>query len=369
MSIYWLMVVAVIGLGLVMPQHSYLRRWYIIIMAVIHTFVCGFRYMYLTGDLRKYASVYYSIGESGWFSEEVFNGGRNAGFSWLMKLISSVTGGNFQAFLFVLAIISQIILAVVIYRYSPKPWLSYLVYDCFGYYIFGFSAIKQALAMSVIMLALMAIFEKKPIKFLVFTLLAGFVHMPALILLPAYFLANRKINGILLLGYVVSAGVIYAFRTRIIDFATDFYYEEETFQLTSRTLGGRFLVMVIILIAGLLLKGFHEKNYERIFNLIVAGAVLQMFSSFDNVFTRLADYYLQFLVLFIPMIFYSAIRKTEINHDAKQPLLPFNDRSIRILVILLVVILIWWYYTTCLNVNIENAVDDYTNFRFMWDVI
>ena len=54
----------------------------------------------------------------------------------------------------------------------------------------GFSLIKQYLAMAVIMWAAMAIFEKKPVKFLVLTLIAGAVHMPALCFLPAYFIAN-----------------------------------------------------------------------------------------------------------------------------------------------------------------------------------
>ena len=39
------------------------------------------------------------------------------------------------------------------------------------------------------------------------------------------------------------------------------------------------------------------------------------------------------------------------------------------MVMLLVVILIWWYHTTCIGVTIEYALDDYTNFRFMWEVV
>lgn len=369
MSIYWMIVIAVIVLGIIMPQQGYYRKYYIIAMAALHAFVCGFRYMYLTGDLRNYAADYYEIVNYGWLSDEVFQEGRNTGFFWLMKLLSSWSNGDFQFLLIALAVITQIIVAVLIYKYSPKPWLSYLVYNCMGFYVAGFSLIKQYLAMAIIMWAMMAIFEKKPVRFLILTLLAAFIHMPALCFLPAYLIANRRINAGTLSAYAIAAAIIFLFRTRIIDFVADFYYEEETFQLTTTTLGGRFLVIVLILVAGLLLKGFREKNYERLFNIIIVAAVFQMFSGFDNVFSRLADYYLQFLVLFIPMIFYSLSRKVEINEDAAYPVLPFNDRSIRILVTVLVIILIWWYDTTCIGVTIEYAVDDYTNFRFMWDVM
>lgn len=368
MSVYWIIVAAVIILGIILPQTGMHRKYYIWIMAIVHMFVCGFRYMYLTGDLMKYAYDYGNVVNYGWFSNEVFQEGRNFGFFWLMKLFSTLFDGNFQIFLFFLAIITQITVAIFIYRYSPKPWLSYLVYNCMAFYVSGFSLIKQYLAMTIIIWALIAVFEGKSGKFLFLTCVAGTIHTPALCFLPAYFLANRKINERMLSIYVLFAGIIFLFREQIINFFADFYYEEETFQLTSATLGGRFLVIVLILIAGYLLKGFREKNYERLFNIIMVAAILQMFSGFDNVFTRLSDYYLQFLILFIPMIFYNSDRQVEVNEKAVNPILPFNDRSIRILVMLLAIILIWWYQITCIGVRIDYTVDDYTNFRFMWDV-
>ena len=202
-----------------------------------------------------------------------------------------------------------------------------------------------------------------------FTLIAGAIHMPALIFLPAYFLANRKINVQTIAGYIIFSGCIFLFRSQIVNVIADFYYEEETFQLMSTGLGGRFTVILLILICGLCLKGFREKNFEQLFNIIAVAAVLQMFSNFDNVFSRLADYYLQFLVLFIPMIFYNARGNVRINRTAAMPILSFNQRSIRLIVLILTVVLIWWYNVTCIGVTIEYSVDDYTNFRFMWEVV
>ena len=164
--VYYYMVAAVLGFGFLLPQHGRQKKIYITLMAVLHAFVCGWRYMYLTGDLRKYAWGYYTITGSGWFSEDVFNGGRNFGFFWLQKLFSTITDGDFQIFLIFIAIVVEIAVAVVIYRYSPAPWLSYLLWNCFGFYIFGFSAIKQALAMGLLMLAFTGIMEEKPKKFL-----------------------------------------------------------------------------------------------------------------------------------------------------------------------------------------------------------
>ena len=173
-KIYWLIVAAIIIFGLIMPQEGKKKKHYILLMAGIHIFVCGWRYIYLTGDLRKYAWYYYTYNstEIGWFDEDIFNGGRNAGFQWLCKAVSMLTNGDFHIFLIILAFFTQIVVALVIYKYSPRPWVSFLVWDCMSFYItYGFTSIKQGVAMSVLLLALMSVFEEKRKAFYMLVLL------------------------------------------------------------------------------------------------------------------------------------------------------------------------------------------------------
>lgn len=370
-TIYWLIVAAVIFFGITMPQTGWKRKYYIIFMTGIHIFVCGFRYMYLTGDLMKYEATYQKLLNHGWLSDFAWQDGRNTGFQWLMKLFAQLSDGDFQIFLFALAVITQVIFAVLVYKYSPCPWLSYLVWNCMAFYVtYDFTSIKQGLAMAVLMCAMICIFENRPKLYLVFILIAGFIHMPALCFLPAYWIVKTRINRQTLLFYVFAAMVIFAFRTRIVDFVTELYYEgneEIDFIMTSNSPGGRFAVIVLIAVTGLLIKGFREKRFEQLFHIIIIAAIFQMFSSFNNVFTRLADYYLQFAVLFIPMLFYEDVSNGPENINAGSPALLFNQRSIKILVLILTVVLLWWYNYTCLGTT-QKAVDDFTNFRFMWEV-
>ena len=67
------------------------------------------------------------------------------------------------------------------------------------------------------------------------------------------------------------------------------------------------------------------------------------------------------------MIFYDSFQEVTTNEEKMSPLLSFNDRSICLLVAILVAILLWWYNVTCIGVTIDYAVDDYTNYRFMWE--
>lgn len=353
---------------MIMPQEGPMRKYYVLLMTFVHWFVCAFRYQFLTGDLRKYYTTFWRLSEVGYFHDLSIHEWKNTGFYWLMKFIGQMSDMNFQLFLIILAIFTCVTAGVFIYRYSPKPWLSFLVWNCMGFYVtYDYLAIKQGLAMALLMIAMMCIFEKKPLAFLAWTLLAGFAHMPALCFLPAYFLANRKLDSKMLLLYVVAAVIIFFSRNNIIKLVEEIYYEDSSFTLKKETLGGRTIVILLMLIAGLLLKGFREKSFSQLYNIIVVAAIFQMFSGFSNVFTRLADYYLQFAVLYIPMLFYNA-KNTEIHRLASPPMLPFNLRSRKLFAVCIALILIWWYDTTMLGHTISYEVDNFLNYRFMWDV-
>ena len=370
-EIYWFIVIAAIILGMILPQQGLKKKYYVIIMAVIHAFVCGFRYQYLTGDLQTYHNDFVMLPQYGWFSDEVIQEGRNSGFYMFMKLIAMITNSNYQAFLLIVAVIIEVAVALLIYKYSPRPWLSYLVWNCIGFYIFGFSAVKQSLSMAFIVFAMICILESRLKYFIFFVLIAGFIHAPAFAFLPAYWLAKKRINMWMIGGYIIAAGIIFAFRDQIVVFVSEYYYEEDTMEILqfgTEGLGGRFFLIVLILICGVVLKGFREKEFESLFHVIVVSAIFQMFSVYNNVFTRFADYYFQFSILFIPLIFYPAVHQERVNVRYMDAKLQFNKRSITFLVMVLTVFLLWYYQYTCLGVPITNPVDDYLNYRFMWDV-
>lgn len=362
-KVYYAMVAAVLVFAVLLPQQGRQKKIYITLMAILHTFVCGWRYMYLTGDLRKYAWGYYTITEPGWFSEDVFHGGRNFGFFWLQKLFSTLTDGDFQIFLIFIAIVIEVALAVIVFRYAPSPWLSYLLWNCFGFYVFGFSAIKQALAMGLVMLAFIGVMEEKPKKFLFWTSLAGCVHTPALIFLPAYWISKSRLSVKRLFFYAAAAAAVFLFRNPIVQFVSEFYYEEADFMVNDR-LGGRFMMIAALLVAGVILRGFSGKYFSKLFNLMVVAAFLQMFSGFDNVFTRLTDYYFQFVVFYLPMMFYPE-KDVEIAKSHRL----FLSRPQHIAAILCVVLLAgYYYYATNLNTTVSYDVDNYLNYRFCWEV-
>lgn len=366
MSIYLVIVAATLILGTVMPQRGKKRIYYIVLMTAVHAFVCAFRYQHLTGDLMKYHHEFNTVVNYGWFSAKVLNEGRNTGFMMLLKLIHHLTDGDFQMVLVVIAVITHVILGYMVWRYSPAPWLSFAVWNCMALYIFGFSAIKQALAMSLVMLSFVAISRKNQILYIVIMALAWFVHVPSLIFLPAYWLAQMRVKWSTVLFYVLLGVLLYVFKDQFVAFISSFYYEEDEVFVFSGEIGSRFIMLLGFALFGILFRGFSDPDYEKLFHIMVIAALLQMLAGFDNIFTRMADYYFQFSVLYIPMTFVAG--KNAIQRSGIKAIFPFNKRSMKVITAVIVVFMIWFYYTYNINIEIANATDDYLNFRFMWDV-
>ena len=361
------LVLITLVLGVIMPQKGPKRIYYIALMAMICTFVCGFRYQFLTGDLHKYYWNYFNYGSYDWFSAELWAEGRNFGFYYFNKIIYTLFGEEQQALLFCIALIIHVVLAIVIYRYSPAPWMSFLVWHCMAFYIFGFSAIKQALAMAFVMLAFVAATERKLLGYLVAMALAGSIHMPALVFLPAYWLMGMRVNGRTIILYTLLGITLYVFKDQFLDFIRSFYYEDDEVFIYSGEIGSRFIMILGFTLFGVLFKGFENRDFEHLFHIMAFAAILQLFSGYDNIFTRLADYHFQFSVLYLPMIFYTA--NGNLQRSYMRPFLPFNARSLRLLSFFVCAFMLWFYWTYNINITIEYAVDDYLNFRFMWDVL
>lgn len=366
MSIYLIIVAATLILGAIMPQKGKKRIWYILLMIAIHAFVCAFRYNHLTGDLMKYHYEFNALAEYSWFSQEVLHDGRNSGFYLLMKLVNEMTDGGFQMLLIVVAVITHVILGYMIWRYSSAPWFSFLVWNCMALYVFGFNAIKQALAMSIVMLSFVAISREKPLLYLVIMATAGFVHAPALVFLPAYWMAQRRVSHYTLVLYAVLGILLYVFKAQFVEFISSFYYEEDEVFVFSGEIGSRFVMLLGFALFGILFRGFSNPDFEKLFHLMMIAALLQMLAGFDNIFTRMADYYFQFSVLYIPMTFVAG--KNAIQRSGIKAIFPFNKRSMKVITAVIVLFMIWFYYTYNINIEIAIASDDYLNFRFMWDV-
>lgn len=238
---------------------------------------------------------------------------RNIGLTWLMKLVYDWTDGDYQSLIVVISAFVMIAFAHFVRRYSPSPIQSILYYFGLLFFTFNISALKQSIAMAFILFSFDAIQDRRLIRFLLTMFLASLFHFPALVFLPAYWIGNMKLGRTYLVFLVALFVVTYYFRDNLVDWMTDNY---DTYIADNglRFLANKVIVMLVIIVAALVIRppSSEDKLYSSLLMLIGVAAVIQTFSNYNNTFERLADYYFQFAVVFIPMVFEEV--KTERQH-------------------------------------------------------
>lgn len=124
------------------------------------------------------------------------------GYFYFNKIIYEL-GLQFQWVIFIMAVLSVGIKAYFFKHNSPNFIFSLLLFYCSVYFLYDFIAIRQALALSVFLLALPYLIKRDIVKYFILVILASTIHISATILLPLYFIIHRNISVIILYGIVI----------------------------------------------------------------------------------------------------------------------------------------------------------------------
>ncbi|MFK2406265.1 EpsG family protein [Bacteroides fragilis] len=81
-------------------------------------------------------------------------------------------------------------------RYTLLPFLAVLLYMRYGYMQFNMMFVRQGIAISIFFYSLKYIEDKKIIKYLLINILSSLFHSSLLIVLPLYFVINRRYSNI-----------------------------------------------------------------------------------------------------------------------------------------------------------------------------
>ena len=210
MNIYVWLVILVVLLGWLMHGDQKGNTKYIVVACILLFCVYGLRDAYSIGNdsSSSYLHAFQRMENADWDEfpgpfdwmenlSEHENEGRydkNAGIVYAMKLVYDRSGGNYQTFIIIWSAITMICFMHFIRRYSTSPLQSILYFFGLLFYLLMFNALKQAMAMAFILLAFDGIVERKLWKFLLWVVIASVFHYPALIFLPAYWIANMKLS-------------------------------------------------------------------------------------------------------------------------------------------------------------------------------
>lgn len=229
----------------------------------------------------------------------------NPGLPFTMKIVHSFTE-DYQWFIIITAIWICFAYYKLLKKYSVNTFISVMWFMGMLFYTFLFSALKQAWAMAFLCFAFDAIFEKKPLRFFLLVGLGALFHFPALIFLPAYFIGKLKVNKLFPFVMAFVLVFVFLFRTTILNWMTSAYAKGEgDYSSDTRFIGTKFVFMILILGYGFYQyyhSGVKNKTYIALLYFMAIAVIFQTFCFYNNIFERLADYYYQFSILFMPLI-------------------------------------------------------------------
>lgn len=321
MSIYHLLVTLIIILAVLLHGEQKGNNKYIITIILLLFCVYGLRDAYSIGgdSSSSYLHQFERMEDTDWDDlpglkdwlgtneedSEKSTHDRNIGLPWLMKLIYVWTDGDYQILVTLIAAFVMVAFFVLVYRYSISPIQTFLCYLGLLYFTMMFNVLKQSVAMGFVMLSFCALMDRKPFWFVLSVIAGALFHFPALVFLPAYWITKMKIDRNYLILLAALFIITYIFRDRLLDWMLDNYETSVDENSGMRYLSNKVLVMLAIISFALLFRPPYQGDgiYCALLQLMGVAAVIQTFAGYNNTFERLADYYYQFSVLFIPMAF------------------------------------------------------------------
>jgi len=361
MTAYTWLVVLLVAAAFFFRGNQRNSRIFIIIAFLLLFAVMGLRDVYAFGsDARgSYPLIFRRIGATGW--TKIYRAGGNnfnIAFSYLMKLVHVLTEGNYQAFITIISLFVTFSYMRFIKKYSPSPIQSVLCFLGLLYYTMLFDALKQAVAMAILLFAFDAIVEKRPIKFIVIVMIATAFHFPALIFLPAYWIGRMKVGRRYIALLAVILLLTYVFRDQLLNLMLDAYGNEdiEATMEGIRFLRNKAIIMIGIAVFAALIRPPISDDIEYNALLMFAGVsiVFQTFCGYNNIFERLADYYFHTSIVFIPLIFEKGGR------SRARPVIGVDQSLIDAIPLLICAFAIWRFLSVVNNSRV------YMPYRFFW---
>lgn len=229
--------------------------------------------------------------------------------SALLKCLGASTQDYFMFF----ALVSVCIYLWFIRKYTRELTLSVYFFITMGVYVFAMAAVKQTAAVALLMIATDRAIEKKYFHFVLWVLIAELFHPYAFVYLivPLMFFTPWTGRSYLLLGgtAIVSLGLSrFMGGILAITDALGGNYSSTEFMGAGVNIFRVLVVWVPVMLSFLarrVIRVVDDRVSNLVINLTMVNATIMFVGLFGtaNYFARLANYFLMFQVLSLPLIF------------------------------------------------------------------
>ena len=194
---------------------------------------------------------------------------------------------------------------------------SLIFFIILGIYNYNFYIVRQALAISILLIGIKYIEQRSFIKFIITVMLATGFHTTSIIFLIAYPLGNIKLSEKGIVLYIFLVGIIFIFGDNIVKLIYNIPIFNAYAETESKSSGiWRLTLLIAIFLFIIVLRHFYDKDNGRknklitvrdksdtntiFFNMLMIGIVFQILSMNQSVIVRLANVFIAPVIALIP---------------------------------------------------------------------
>lgn len=221
-----------------------------------------------------------------------------------------------RIYFIIISLFMVLSITIFIKRYSKSQFLSYWLYITLGLLALSMSALRQMIALSVILFSFNYLIEEKKVKYVVTVFIASLFHFSAIIMLPIYFLRKIKLtpNKRLLLLFSTVIGTYLAKKIVLwIVFSIDIFAKYLPYNMGAESVRTNPLVILVALAIPLICSIIYKNNREdthnssrelNLFNIFYLMSCINlgiMIVSTDiSIVSRVSYYFLVCNIILIP---------------------------------------------------------------------
>ncbi len=327
------------------------KKAYCISVFIAMTLIMGLRSRYTAGvdtDL-VYLPAFNDICKHGfkWTIDNHIN--KDVVFYVFTKIISLFTH-NEQVYMMIISIIATGSFTLLVYRYSEKPIISFIVYMALGYYTMGFQMLRHIMAVSILLFSYPFLRDRRPIPFILVTLFAACFHSSALIFLIAYPFATLKLGWKQWALLIATVLAVYLVKDSISGLISKYLSDSERYgTYTESAVSLNLMGMLVLLCVFITSLAFADREtkalpeYHILSNMCVLSIAFMALVTVVGEFHRVSMFFGMFNTLLLPLAFKNV-----------------REKRMRAIVIIAMIVLIYYF----LVYQLENTSVKY--FWFYW---
>lgn len=203
-----------------------------------------------------------------------------------------------QILILATALITNMLIVLVLYKYSRMIEMSLFVYITSGLFLVSMNGIRQFLSASIIFAATKYIMDGNWKKFMIVIFLAATFHQSALIFIPIYFLVRRKAwtkSTFALLGIAMIVVVGYNQFSSLLFIALE---DTQYGHYSDFSEGGASILRVLVYAAPLFIAYLGREKFRNIFpnsdyivNICILNLIFMIIASQNWIFARFTIYF------------------------------------------------------------------------------